>query len=191
VYGGGQATNKGAGWSDIGIADWRLAIDDWELTIYNHQVARASWIMPLGLAVLLGSAGMAVEPGPDVLGTPDPALARLFTPQAVPAGTYLVYRSARKIEDLTASLRARDSSPAPGAWEPTRPEAHGAFGEEGNFDRARLARLFNGKRVTVVRGSLVLDGSRVAYTLVSPYPDPSLSAILDGTMVVEFRLPHR
>ncbi len=145
--------------------------------------------MSLGLAILLGSAGLALDAGSDNLGEPDPALTRLFTPQAVPAGTYLVYRSPRKIEDLTSLLRAMDPRPAPGAWQPTRPEAHGAFGEEGNFDRARLARLFNGKRVTVVRGSLVRDGRRVAFTLVSPYPDPSLSAILDGTMVIEFRDP--
>lgn len=145
--------------------------------------------MSLGWAALLGGIVLALDVGPESLGRPDPALARLFTPQAVPAGTYLVYRSPRKIEELTASLRAMDPSPAPGAWQPTRPEAHGAFGEEGNFDRARLARLFNGKRVTVVRGSLVHGGRRVAYTLVSPYPDPSLSAILDGTMVIEFRIP--
>ena len=105
------------------------------------------------------------------LGTPDPALTRLFTPLAVPPGTYVVYTSTETIETLTARLRAQDPSPAPGAWKPSRPEAHGAFGQEGPYDRARLARLFNGKRVTVVRGSLLQDGQRLAYTLVSPYPD--------------------
>ena len=79
--------------------------------------------------------------------------------------------------------------PRPGAWQASRPEAHGAFGQEGVYDRARLARLFNGKRVTVVRGSLVRDGQRLAYTLVSPYPDATLSRIVDGTMVIEFRVP--
>jgi hypothetical protein len=123
------------------------------------------------------------------LGTPDPALARLFTPLSVPAGTYLVYRSSDAIETLTARLRALDPAPAPGAWEPTRPEARGAFGEEGRYDRDRLARLFNGKRVTLVRGSLVHQGRRVAYTLVSPYPDATLSRIMEGTMVIEFRVP--
>ncbi len=90
---------------------------------------------------------------------------------------------------MTARLRALDPAPAPGAWEPTRPEAHVAFGQEGSYDRARLARLFNGTRVTVVRGSFVRDGRRLAYTLVSPFPDATLSRIAEGTMVIEFRVP--
>jgi hypothetical protein len=123
------------------------------------------------------------------LGTPDAALTRLFTPLSVPPGMYLVYRSSEAIETLTARLRALDPAPAAGAWESTRPEAHGAFGQEGPYDRDRLARLFNGKRVTLVRGSLVHQRQHVAYTLISPYPDATLSRIMEGTMVIEFRVP--
>jgi len=123
------------------------------------------------------------------LGTPNPSLTRLFTPLAVPPGTYAVSTSTEKIETLTARLKEQDSSPAPGAWVASRPEAGAAFGQEGLYDRARLARLFNGKRVTVVRGSLAQQGQRLAYTLVSPYPDPTLSHIIEGTMVIEFRVP--
>jgi hypothetical protein len=121
--------------------------------------------------------------------TPDAALTRLFTPLAVPPGTYVVYSSAETIETLTTRLRALDPLPAPGAWQATRPEAHGAFGQEGLYDRARLARLFNGQRLTVVRGSLTRERQRLAYTLVSPYPDATLSRIVEGTMVIEFRVP--
>lgn len=119
----------------------------------------------------------------------DPTLTRLFTPLAVPPGTYLVYTTSEAIETLTEQFKARDRSPSPGAWEPFRPEAHGAFGQEGSYDRARLARLFNGKRVTVVRGSVVDNGQRLAYTLVSPHPDGTLSRIVEATMIVEFRVP--
>jgi hypothetical protein len=139
----------------------------------------------LGL-VMLPAVGVGL--GPD-LGRPDEALTRLFTPRAVPAGMYVVYRSARPLEAIAADLRALDLVPAPGAWQPTRPEAHGAFGQEGIYDRARLARLFNGKRVTLVRGSIRRGGRAVAYTLISPYPDPTFSAVLDGTMVIEFHVP--
>ena len=121
--------------------------------------------------------------------TPDPALARLFTPLAVPPGTYTVYTTPEAIETLTAQLKAKDKSPSPGAWEPFRPEAHGAFSQEGSYDRGRLARLFNGKRVTVVRGSVVDNGQRLAYTLVSPHPDATLSRIVEATMIIEFRVP--
>ncbi len=128
--------------------------------------------------------------GPAALGTPGPVLTRLFTPRAVPAGTYVVYRSGEPIEALTARLKALDPNPSPGAWEPSRPEAHNAFGTDGVYDRLRLARLFTGKRVTVVRGSLLHGGRRLAYTLISPYPDPSLSTIESGTMVIEFAVPY-
>jgi hypothetical protein len=140
-------------------------------------------IVGLVLAVL-----MAPSSGVD-LGRPDAALTRLFTPRAVAPGTYVVYRSTRPIEAVAADLRALDPDPSPGAWSPARPEAHAAFGQEGVYDRARLARLFNGRRVTVIRGSLRREGHLVAYTLISPYPDPTLSAIIDGTMAIEFHVP--
>lgn len=124
------------------------------------------------------------------LGLPDPALARLFTPLSAPPDMYTVFTSTESIEAVAARLKRFDPTPATGAWEPTRPEASGAFGQEGLYDRSRLSRLFNGKRVTVVRGSFVHDGRRLAYTLVSPYPDASLSRIVSGTMVIEFRVPH-
>ena len=139
----------------------------------------------LQLAVRLWISAAAAVP----LGTPDPALTRLFTPLAVPPGMYVVYTSSEPIETVTAKLRALDATPAPDAWKPSRPEAHVAFGQEGSYDRARLARLFNGARVSVVRGSLVEGGKRVAYTLVSPFPDATLSRIVEGTMVIEFRVP--
>jgi len=123
------------------------------------------------------------------LGTPSPALARLFTPLSVPPGTYEVFTSTEGIEALTARLRALDPAPSAGAWAPSRPEAFAAFGQDGLYDRPRLARLFNGKRVTVVRGTLARDGRHVAYTLISPYPDPTLSRIVDGTMVIAFHVP--
>jgi hypothetical protein len=138
-------------------------------------------------ATLLLMIVPAAGAGP--LGTPAAALGRLFTPAAVPPGTYVVSTSTETIETLTGRLQGQDPSPAPGAWVPSRPEATGAFGQEGLYDRARLARLFNGKRVTVVRGSLTQQGQRLAYTLVSPYPDPTLSHIVEGTMIIEFRVP--
>ena len=149
------------------------------MRLYNPVMGRIA-------TVLLLATGMV---GSTPAWIPDAALTRLFTPPGVPAGTYVVHSSAETIETLTSRLRELDLSPAPGAWQATRPEAHGAFGQEGLYDRARLARLFNGKRVTVVRGSLTREGRRLAYTLVSPYPDATLSRIVEGTMVIEFRVP--
>jgi hypothetical protein len=136
----------------------------------------------------LAAAARAVAAQPS-LGTIDAALTRLFTPVSAPRGRYLVYRSDRSIADLSRELQALDPNPAPGAWAPTRPEAHDAFGQEGAYDRPRLARLFRGRRVTLVRGSIARGGTRTAYTLVSPYPDASLSTVVEATMVIEFHVP--
>ena len=126
--------------------------------------------------------------GQPVLGVPDPALTRLFTPIAAPAGEYVVHRSDRPIDAIAAELKALDPDPAPGAWQPLRPEAHDAFGQEGPYDRSRLARLFRGQRVTLIRGSLKEGPLRVAYTLISPYPAPSLETIVTGTMVIRHEI---
>jgi hypothetical protein len=142
------------------------------------SVAVAGWVTVVLLA------------GPPVdLGRPDAALTRLFTPPSAPPGTCVVYRSSEPFEVVVARLRALDPAPAPGAWEVTRPEAGGAFGQEGPYDRSRLARLFNGRRVALARGSLVVDGQRLAYTVIAPHPDATLSSVVDGTLVIEVRVP--
>lgn len=135
------------------------------------------------------AVGQAEVPSP--LGQPDEALTRLFTPRSAPPGQYLVYRSTRPIEAVAGELRALDPAPEPGAWTPERPEAHDAFGQDGVYPRTRLARLFRGRRVTLIRGSLVREGRRVAYTLISPYPHPSLDSVESGTMTVVFAVPER
>lgn len=99
--------------------------------------------------------------------------------------------TARPIEDLTAALKAVDPAPAPGAWALTRLEAHDAFGQAGVYDRFTLAQLFGGRRVTVVRGSLSRGTARDAYTLISPYPDPSLTRLDPGTLVIVLHLDAR
>lgn len=145
---------------------------------------------PVAIPAVLLAAVLPVQPvtGQPVLGVPDPALTRLFTPIAAPAGEYVVYRSDRPVDAIAAELKALDPDPAPGAWQPLRPEAHDAFGQDGPYDRARLARLFRGTRVTLIRGSLTEGPRRVAYTLISPYPAPSLDTIVAGTMVIRYEI---
>lgn len=136
-------------------------------------------VLAFSVGGVVPAAGQPVE-----LGTPDEALRRLFTPETAPPGTYQVLRSSESVETLADRLKALDARPAPGAWLPRRLEIGAVFGQEGPHDRGRLARLFKGQRVTVVRGALHLDGRRRAFMLVSPYPDASLSRIVDGTMTI-------
>lgn len=147
----------------------------------------------VAIPAILLAAVLQVQavPGQPVLGVPDAALTRLFTPIAAPPGEYVVYRSDRPVEAIAAELKALDPDPAPGAWAPVRPEAHDAFGQEGPYDRSRLARLFRGRRVTLIRGSLREGPLRVAYTLISPYPAPSLDAVVTGTMVIRYEIRPR
>jgi hypothetical protein len=123
------------------------------------------------------------------LGQARAELARIFTPLTAPPGTYTVTTTNRAIADLAGALKACDPAPAEGAWQVTRPEAHEAFGQAGIYDRLRLAQLFGGKRLDVVRGTLTHDGVRDGYTLISPYPDAALTTINPGTLVIVLHVP--
>jgi hypothetical protein len=123
------------------------------------------------------------------MGQPDEALTRRFTPGSVARGIYVVYHSERPIEAVVAELRARDSSPAPGAWKPAREDALEAFDAASRTDRFRIAELYVGIHPFVARGSLKLAGRRVAYTVISPSPDATLTRLLPGTMIIVFNVP--
>jgi hypothetical protein len=152
---------------------------------YNAFVrARAAIV---AVAVTLGASGLLARQTPD-LGRRDRALERQFTPIAAPDGAYVVSTVETSITQVAAELKSLDPAPAPGAWQVTHPEAHEAFGQAGLYDRYQLAELFGGQRLSVVRGSLTAGGYRTAYTLISPYPDGTLSRIVHGTMVIQVRI---
>lgn len=73
---------------------------------------------------------------------------------------------------------------APGAWSTRQPPPLDAFGRSGPYDRSRLARLYGAGRPTVVRGASDAGGVTESWLLVSPYPDPSLSRLEPGTLVL-------
>jgi hypothetical protein len=102
-----------------------------------------------------------------------------------------VYESAESIGSLAEALRRRDAAWSEGAWKLQQLAPADAFGVEGPYDRWRLSRLYWGRRVQVVRGSLrSADGTMTAYTLLSPYPDPTLTSLLSGTMIIVFHVPR-
>jgi hypothetical protein len=113
----------------------------------------------------------------------DEALTRLFTPVAAPPGIYRVSVTGAPIEQVAAAF-ARLPGADPDAWKITSAGLTDAFGTEGPYDRARLARLINGGRIRAARGSVSPGGETVAYTLVTPVPDRSLSTLAEGTMIL-------
>jgi hypothetical protein len=135
--------------------------------------------------IALATAGMAELPVP---GTRDGTLTSLFEPVGAPGGIYEVYVAVEPIAVLAARLGAGDPAPRADAWKVLGSDPTAAFGIEGRYDKARLARLFGGRRVQVARGSLRGPHGVVGYTLISPYPDPSLQTLRSGTMIIVARI---
>jgi hypothetical protein len=113
----------------------------------------------------------------------DDALTRLFTPMVAPPGIYQVSVTDAPIEQVAAAF-ARLPGADPRAWHVASAGLTEAFGTEGPYDRARLARLINGGRIRMARGSVSVSGETVAYSLVTPVPDPSFSTLGGGTMIL-------
>jgi hypothetical protein len=61
-----------------------------------------------------------------------------------------------------------------------------AFGNAGAYDRARLAQLYGGRRVEVIRGWKQTPDGFESVTRLSPYPDSTLTALRPGTMVIRW-----
>jgi hypothetical protein len=112
----------------------------------------------------------------------DPAMTALFTPPQPPLGRYEVCTTGEAIETVTAA-GAADQVHYGGV---EALESLDAFGRAGPYDRSRLARLYGGTRVRVVHGWRATPDAFTSVTLLSPYPDPSLSRLLPGTLEIRW-----
>jgi hypothetical protein len=61
-----------------------------------------------------------------------------------------------------------------------------AFGTAGAYDRSTVSRLYGGRRAMVARGWIHENGHIVSLTLVSPYPDATLTRLDPGTLIIRF-----
>ena len=113
----------------------------------------------------------------------DPALTALFTPPRPSLGRYEVCTTTDPLEDVAAG------GPHYGPSEVLEPLD--AFGAAGSYNRAALARLYAGKRVRVARGWIEYADRFESVTLLSPYPDATLTRLLPGTMIITLDLPRR
>jgi len=114
----------------------------------------------------------------------DPVLARLFTPLHPQSGGYEVCTDAAPLNEASAAAR-RDGFHL-GPVEELEPLD--AFGTSGTYDRAALVRLYGGQRVKVSRGWRQADDEFESVSLISPYPDASLTRLQPGTLVIHWRL---
>jgi hypothetical protein len=110
--------------------------------------------------------------------TCDPVLTRTFTPRRPRVGAYDVCVTAEPLE-----LARSDgfTYAAPEQLDPID-----AFGAGGAYDRSKLAQLYHGERVTVVRGWRAIGDRFESVTLLSPYPDASQTKLEPGTMIVRY-----
>ncbi len=142
-------------------------------------------------AALAGAQGQAAFRVP---GTPAPELARLFTPRHAPAGAYEVVVLEAGIERARERVLTamRDSSAAAPPLEAlaVRPlDPLQAFGRAGAFNQTTVARLYTGRKANVVRIPVEQLGRTIAaITLISPYPDPTLTHLEEGTMLIVLHL---
>jgi hypothetical protein len=124
-----------------------------------------------------------------VPGAAAPALARLFTPRHAPAGAYEVTVLDGNIEQARATVLAaarEDTGPAAGQPPPVRElDPLQAFGEAGSYQQTTVARLYTGRKARVVRIPVERNGRTIAaVTLISPYPDASLSRLEEDTLLI-------
>ena len=119
-----------------------------------------------------------------------PAYGELFAPRAH-RDAYQFFTNPHGLETLLAEL-VRDAASVltPGGWTPRALLAFDAFGQSGEYDRTRLARVYGARRARVARGPRQEGGAVVeSWTLVSPYPDPTLTRLEPGTLLIVLRLP--
>jgi hypothetical protein len=111
----------------------------------------------------------------------DPLLGALFTPPRPELGRYEVCTTSAALESAAAETGAQDV-------QIEALEALDAFGAAGPYNRAALARLYGGTRVRLVRRWQQRGNQFISETLLSPYPDATLTRLNSGTMVIRFTL---
>jgi hypothetical protein len=133
--------------------------------------------MIYGIALILLALQLPLNGGrPPAAGAAcDPAWLALFTPARPRLGHY-------------EACIADGTVPGEGFHlaEPERLEPLDAFGTAGSYDRDRLAQLFGGTRITVTRGWREEGRRFESITLLSPYPDPTLTRIIAGTLIIRW-----
>jgi hypothetical protein len=119
----------------------------------------------------------------------DSALAALFTPKRPAAGTYRVCATPPSIDIdfvLAAETRAGVRFGSVDAV-----DALDAFGTAGPYERSGISRLFGGRRANVAHGWSTDGRALTSVTLISPYPNRTLTALVNGTLVIRYVVESR
>ncbi len=135
-------------------------------------------LLPIALVTTVAAA--------DVTWRPAPVLAEQFLPPGPLRARYELSVSEAAID---ACIAVEGTGFESTAFRREQVAPTDGFGTIGGYDRAALAKLFGARRVTVARGPRLVGGRVVAsVTLLSPYPDPTLTRLLPGTLRIVTRL---
>ena len=112
----------------------------------------------------------------------------------VPTANRSAYRAYVSPLDLQATLGKLLADPGvlkpPGAWRIQAQIPYDAFGLSGSYNRWKVAGLYRSRRALVARGPRLDDQGHVeSWTLIAPYPDPSLQRLEPGTLIIVLRIP--
>ena len=121
-----------------------------------------------------------------------PAYLALFAPRAE-RGSYRIATSTLPLDRVLTDLADDDSlGRPPGAWQPRQELPQDAFGDGGSYDQWALRRLYGAVQPRVARGPRVVNGETTeAWILISPFPDPSLTRLEQGTLRIIVAIPGR
>jgi hypothetical protein len=118
-----------------------------------------------------------------------------YLPVLAPAGIRgNAYRAYVSLLDLETALQRLDGDAtlvrAPGAWQPRPVLPLDAFGQAGRYDRSAMTRVYGALQPRVARGARAENGRVIeSWTLISPYPDPTLRRLEAGTLLIVLRIP--
>jgi hypothetical protein len=144
----------------------------------------------LAASAALAAMTAAAAPVPRGQWREAPAYLPLFAAAGARSAAYRAYVSPL---DIPAVLKTLEQDAGllrtPGSWQPRALLPGDAFGQTGRYDRWKLARLYGARRPTVARGPVGADGTVTeAWTLISPYPDPALERLEEGTLLIVLSL---
>jgi hypothetical protein len=117
-----------------------------------------------------------------------PAHVQLFAPEAH-RSQYRAFVSPEPLPTVLERIRARFRDESSGTWESEDLGPLDAYGPDGPYTPFELARLFTAGPVHVARGPHGSAHGFETWTLTSPYPDPSLARLAEGTLLLVLHVP--
>jgi hypothetical protein len=119
-----------------------------------------------------------------------PAHVVLFAPAGDRAAFYRAYAAPLDLDAALSRLGHTAATERAGEWMPHPTAPTDAFGQAGRYDRTALVRLYGPRQPRVARGARLEQGRVTeSWTLISPYPDPSMRRLEQGTLLLVLRLP--